>query len=193
MLTVILTTSDNRQSSLIRAFIVDNAGQGLNASTYYQIVSRATVGVLDVTGYNPAAGTNIQQWQYLGGSNQLWTINPTDNGNYIFESLSSSKVLTVPFGVTADNTVIEQFEDYGSPDQEWTMVAAGDRSYALLNVATGKSLDLKDGSSANGTVIQIYDYLGYLNQNWRFIPVISPPSGLFGAGGTIGKTLIRPR
>lgn len=187
LLTVVSTTSDGRQSTMLQPFIVDNAQQGLTGTTYYQIISRATGGVLDVTNAGLTAGSNIQEWYYYGGPNQLWKVVPTDDGNWTFESLNSSKVLTVPFGASTNGTIVQQFEDYGSPYQEWSMVAAGGGSYALYNVATGKSLDLTGGNPAIGTPIQIWDYWAGSNQNWLLIPVTALPSGLFGSGGSSGE------
>ncbi|HZS56829.1 MAG TPA: RICIN domain-containing protein [Bryobacteraceae bacterium] len=66
-----MTTSDGRQAYLNQAFIIDNAHGGLSNSTLYRIINRATGKALDVTNIDPTSGAPLQQYTYLGGSNQL--------------------------------------------------------------------------------------------------------------------------
>jgi hypothetical protein len=41
---------------------------------YYAIISKASGKSLDVRGYSTANGAVIQQWNYLGGNNQQWSL-----------------------------------------------------------------------------------------------------------------------
>ncbi len=82
---------------------------------------------------------------------ELATASRLQPGTYRIKNFSSSKVMTVDAGSTADNALIEQWDN---PQQagagDWTVSVAGTK-HKFTNVRSGKCLDLQTDSSAVNT------------------------------------------
>ena len=135
----------------------------------FKIVNRLSGKALDDTDYSTTSGTSIQQWDYLGGSNQQWQFNPVVY--YTILNRNSGAVLDVPGGSLTPGTALQQWAPDGFQQQEWQLVSVGGGSYAIVNHLTGLALDVRGSSSNDGALVQEYDYLGNQNQQWQLIPV----------------------
>jgi uncharacterized protein (TIGR03437 family) len=136
-------------------------------ASQFQIMNKLSGKVLDVTGYSTANGIQIQQYSYLGGGNQKWSLVDTGNGIYAIMNLISGKVLDVRGHSTDNGTIIQQWDYLGGDNQRWTLTPVENGYYRITNVLTGKVLDVTGHSLDSGTVIQQWDYLGGDNQKWR--------------------------
>ena len=136
-------------------------------ASQFQILNKLSGKALDVTGYSTADGAVIQQYSYLGGANQKWSLVPVGNGAYAIMNLLSGKVLDVTRYSTAEGAVIQQWDYLGAGNQQWTLTPVGGGYFAITNVLSGKVLDVTGYSLTSGAVIQQWDYLGGDNQKWQ--------------------------
>jgi len=136
-------------------------------ASQFQILNKLSGKVLDATGFSTSNGTTIQQYSYLGSSNQKWSLVPAGNGAYAIMNLFNGKVLDVTGYSTANGTVIQQWDYLGGGNQKWTLTPVGNSYYVITNVLSGKVLDVTGYSLNSGTVIQQWDYLGGDNQKWQ--------------------------
>lgn len=91
---------------------------------YWIIGSPVSGKVLDVSegsgidGTN--AGANVQLWEYNGGDNQLWTLEPAGDGYFYIKSKLDNNLVLDLWGAQADNgTNIAVSEFHGGDNQQW--------------------------------------------------------------------------
>ncbi|MEV5378935.1 RICIN domain-containing protein [Streptomyces nondiastaticus] len=124
--------------------------------------------VLDVTNMSNDHGAPIQQWDWWGGWNQQFTMEPTDGGYVRLRARNSGLVLDVA-GVSRDNGArIIQWDWWGGENQQFLPEVFGIGEIKLTARHSGRSLDVKDFSVDNGAPIQQWDWWGGANQRWRF-------------------------
>jgi hypothetical protein len=75
--------------------------------------------VMDVTGASTEDGALIQLYHANGGSNQEWTLEPTDPGFHRIVSASSGMVLDVPGASTDAGVQVQQYHINGGWNQDW--------------------------------------------------------------------------
>ena len=107
VLTAQFVTTDSRQVTINRPFLVDNANAGLSYSTFYRIVNRESGKVLDVTGIDASEGALLQQYDYRNNPNQLVRFFATQSGSLQLQFMHSSKVLSASNGL-GDTAPISQ-------------------------------------------------------------------------------------
>jgi hypothetical protein len=160
-------------------------GAGASAPIGPGYIANASSGkVLDDPGGSTASGTQIQQFELNGGSNQIWTCVPLDNGYDVIVNSASGLVLDDPGGSTAPGTLIQQYQFNGGVNQQWQLALQPDGDYKVVNQASGLVLDDPSGSTADGTKIQQFPWNGGLNQQWELFgpnqfTVATQPSGAF--------------
>lgn len=135
----------------------------------FKIVNRFSGKALDDTGYSTASGTLIQQWDYLGGTNQQWQLSPVVF--YTVVNRLSSAVLDVTGGSLADGTGIQQWAPDGFQQQQWQFVPVAGGSFAIVNNLTSKALGVRGSSTADGAAIEQSGYSGSQSQQWQLISI----------------------
>lgn len=142
--------------------------------TYYKITARNSNKVLDVVG-GPVAlanGTQVQQYDYLGGANQQWQVVPTGDGWYNIVARHSGRCLDVTGGVaaTGNGIKLQQWDCLGTDNQKWGLYPTSNGYYyRIIARNSAKALDVEGGvgATANGVRIQQWDYLDQDNQKWE--------------------------
>jgi hypothetical protein len=164
-------TSDNQLWSAQLAF---------TAEFPVVISSGANGDALDVPGFATDDDQKIQHFQINGGLNQLWAMEPQDDGTNVIRSLSSGKVLTVPgdrpqdAGKTVDVEQVSQIQ--GLPNQRWRLHDAGDGFVKIESASSpGLVLDVKQGDGADQFVQVFPEHHAIFdpanNQKWQLSPV----------------------
>ncbi|WHM36889.1 RICIN domain-containing protein [Streptomyces sp. BPTC-684] len=142
-----------------------------------RLVAKHSGKVLDVAG---GAGTNdngarIHQWEWKGGDNQKWSIEPVGDGYYRLKAKHSGKVLDVSGGAgeTRNGARVHQWEWVNGDNQKWRIEPVGDGYYRLIAKHSGKVLDIDGGAAKNdnGTTAQQWDWVDWDNQKWRLEPL----------------------
>jgi beta-glucosidase len=88
---------------------------------YYRIVAQHSGKVLDVDGASMGNGAPIQQYDYLGGDNQLFRLEPLDDGYYRIVAKHSGKALDVSGASMVSGAPIQQWDWVGGGNQRWEL------------------------------------------------------------------------
>lgn len=140
---------------------------GVVSGATYAIIAKHSGKGLDVTGLSTSSGAAIQQWNYVGATNQQFVINDVGSGYYNIVNVNSGMCLDVKDASTANYAIIQQWGYAGGTNQQFSIVSTGDGYYKILNRNSGKCLDVKDASTANGAVVQQYTFANGDNQLWQ--------------------------
>ena len=95
----------------------------------YRIRNRASGKLLDLTMTGTANGTWLHLWEDVGGTSQMWTVEPTPAGTVRLRSMwAAGKCIdTVGMG-TADGAVLQIWQETAGEDQLWTISEVKDRA-----------------------------------------------------------------
>ena len=106
--------------------------------------------VLDVEGASGDNGVPIIQWGYHGGGNQLFQLEPLDDGSFRLVAQHSGRVLDVEGGSTENGTRIIQWDWHGGANQRFYIQALGSGYYRVTAQHSGRVLDVHGVSMAMG-------------------------------------------
>lgn len=146
----------------------------------YGIVTKSSNGEkgLDASNKGTADGTNVQQYSFYGGVNQLWSFEKTSysnnntsegnnqntepiytgvlqNGWYYIKNVNAQKYLQVKENTGANGQNVEIGTGTGVKGQKWYLTNTGD-GYVTLKNGQGYMLDIQYGENKDGTNIQTY-------------------------------------
>ena len=95
----------------------------------YRIRNRASGKLLDLTMTGTANGTWLHLWEDVGGTSQMWKVEPTPAGTVRLRSMwAAGKCIdTVGMG-TADGAVLQIWQETAGEDQLWTISEVKDRA-----------------------------------------------------------------
>ena len=148
-----------------------NGGTGIVPDGTYRIIARHSGKALDVYWEATADGSNVDQWTYDGGKNQLWTLTHLGGNVYKILGVQSGKVLEVATTSTADDTNVDIRTYTGAANQQWTISALSGSYFRLTPMSSsGSALDVGGVSMTDGANVHIWTWLGgsYYNQQWTF-------------------------
>jgi hypothetical protein len=147
----------------------------ITSGATYKIIARHSGKVLDVDGsVNVLAdGANVQQWEYLGVSNQKWMVTAMTGGYYKIKSVASNKVLEIDSASVRDGGQAQQWTDFGYHHQQWTItpVSGANGYFTISNRNSNKVLDIDASSQANGARVQQWTPGGFTHQQFQFVRV----------------------
>jgi len=144
-----------------------SSNNGIVSGGAYFINSKYNSKAVDISGWSYDNGGNIQQWDYLGQSNQQWIIEKQSNGYYTIKSVYNGKVLDVADFSMSNGGNVHQWDYVGGMNQLWSIEQVGN-AYKITNAMSGKVLDVADYSTSNGGNLHQWDYVGGDNQLWYF-------------------------
>ena len=102
----------------------------------YRIRNRASGKLIDLMMTGTANGTWLHLWEDVGGTSQMWTLQPTPEGKVrIRSSWAGGKCIdTVGMGV-ADGAVLQIWQETAGDDQLWTISEVKDRTKRAVKKA----------------------------------------------------------
>ncbi len=124
--------------------------------------------VIDVDDISTANGAAIIQWDWWGGGNQRWRLEPLGGGYVLIVAQHSGKVLDVAGGSMANGARLIQWEWWGGDNQKFRPEVHGIGELKLTAKHSGKVIDVAGIDDSNGAVIQQWDWWGGGNQRWRY-------------------------
>ena len=148
-----------------------NIGTGIVADGTYSVIARHSGKALDVFWEATADGSNVDQWTYDGGKNQLWTLTHFGGNVYEILGVQSGKALEVATTSTADDTNVDIRTYTGAANQQWAISALGGGYFRLTPVSSsGSALDVSGISTTDGANVHQWTWLGgnNFNQQWSF-------------------------
>lgn len=139
----------------------------------YQIVMRQNNNkALDISGGSYDDNANLQIWDKVNVSQQIFNIRAIDNTYYKIIAKHSKKVLTV----NSNNNVV-QATDKNADNQKWSFESLGNGYYRIRAKTTGLYLDVVGNGTANGTNVQVYKGNGSVAQQFK-LNKINEKSGI---------------
>lgn len=169
-----------------QTFMLKDAGNG-----QYGIVTKSSnYGKgLDAANKGTADGTNVIQYSYYGGVNQVWVFEPTNysqsstsanvvlaDGWYYIKNINAQKYLQVAENTGANAQNVEIGTGTGVAGQRWYVTNTGD-GYVTLKNGLGYMLDVANGENEDGANIQIYSEH---NQDPQKFKIVAEANGNYG-------------
>ena len=102
----------------------------------YRIRNRASGKLIDLMMTGTANGTWLHLWEDVGGTSQMWKMEPTPAGTVRLRSMwAAGKCIdTVGMG-TADGAVLQIWQETAGEDQLWTITEVKDRAKRVAKAA----------------------------------------------------------
>ena len=162
-----------------------------NGNNQYGIVTKVSSGDkgLDASNKGTADGTNVQQYSYWGGTNQLWTFEKVSttssssnqgtiaDGWYYIKNTNAQKYLQVKNNTGANGQNVEIGTGTGVKGQKWYVTNTGD-GYITLKNGQGYMLDVQYGKNEDGTNIQTYQSNGADAQKFKIVDLGNSKYGI---------------
>ncbi len=142
---------------------------GLVSGATYKLLHQGTSKALDVFGGGSSDGTNVDQWQDNGITNERWIVTSAGGGYYKLTHKGTSECLDVSGGSTSQGANVQQWGDNGTDAQRWLIQLQSDGSYKLTHKGTNQCLDVSNNSSADGANVQQWTDNGSAAQRWLMI------------------------
>jgi hypothetical protein len=139
----------------------------------YSIIAKNSGKAITVHGGSQEDGANVDQWEFVNGGNQLFTLQDRGNGYYSLIAKHSGKALHVSAGSTADGANIVQWAFVQSDQQLFKLQNRGNGYYSLAAKHSGKVLTVKgdaDLSQEDGANIHQWEYTEISRQLFAFLP-----------------------
>jgi endoglucanase len=137
-----------------------------------KLIARHSGKALEASGFGAANGTQIQQWAYVGGASQQWTINNVGNNQYSIIGVQSGKCIDISNWGTTNGTKVQLWDYLGGSNQKYSFTATDSGYYEISpSHATSSCLDVSGVSTSDGAVVQLWTYGGGQNQQWLIQPV----------------------
>ena len=159
------------QTPFEEASSATTAQQAITSGQQYRLVSMWSGQVVDVSGGGTANGSQIDQWGYSRGSNQIWTLQASSYGGFSIVGKGSSRCIDIPNGVATNGTFMQLYDCLNNSVQAWNFVVQADGSFIIKDDSTGKCLEIPSNSITAGQRLDEWDCNGGTNQNWRVEPV----------------------
>jgi hypothetical protein len=115
---------------------------------------------LDVNGASTTQGTQLQIWDCIGGTNQIWT--HTSSGQLTVYSGSSQMCLDDYGYGTSNGTKAVIWSCTGGTNQQWNVNANG----TITSAQSGLCLDVTGSATTDGTLVELWACNGGANQQW---------------------------
>jgi glucose/arabinose dehydrogenase len=134
----------------------------------YRLENRCSGKVLDVAGISTALRARIHLWEWWGGANQQWRIEPLGDGTHRLVAQHSGHVLDAPPDAVNEDGVplFHQWDWHGGANQRFVIEDLGDGSHRLTVQHSQKLLDVRGAGTANGTTIWQWPWNGSCAQRW---------------------------
>ena len=109
----------------------------------YRIRNRASGKLLDLTMTGTANGTWLHLWEDVGGTSQMWTVQPTPEGKVRLRSSWAGGKCVDTVGMGADvGTVLQIWQEVpGADDQLWTIAEVKERAKRAAKKAEAPAVE----------------------------------------------------
>ena len=135
----------------------------------YRIINRHSGLALDVSGGNPAAGTNVQQWTINGTDVQSFYVSfNSDDSTYVITSALSGRALDMGGWSTENGGNLIIWDNNNTANQRWYITAIDNGYVFFINKHSNKAMDVEAWSTAAGGNVHQWDYFAQANQQWKF-------------------------
>lgn len=114
-------------------------------------------------------GANIQQWNFIGTTNQQFTFTHLGNDMYKIISVGSGKSIDVAGVSTADGANVHQWGYVSGANQQFFMVPVDSEYYKLITKHSGKLIEVSNFSTVNGGNVQQWTDVNQISGQWKLV------------------------
>jgi len=114
-------------------------------------------------------GANIQQWGFIGGTNQQFTFTHLGNDVYKIICVKSGKSVDVSAVSTADGANVQQYNYVAGGNQQFLMVPADSDYYKIVARHSNKLVEVSNFSTVNGGNVQQWTDANQLSGQWKLV------------------------
>ena len=136
----------------------------------YVLRNRFSGQILEIGASSTANWAPANQWPYVSGSNQQWSIVGQSNGTWVINNLNSNKLLMPYYSYGDEGMRITQGQNgsVAAPAQQWDIydVSTNIGVYTITNDYSGKYLT----AYADDNRVAQWTSSGISAQNWSFVP-----------------------
>ncbi|SEM33294.1 Por secretion system C-terminal sorting domain-containing protein [Chitinophaga rupis] len=112
-------------------------------------------------------GCNIQQWGFMGTTNQQFMFTHLGNDVYKIICVGSGKSMDVSGVSTADGANVQQWGYVGGANQQFLMVPVDNDYYKIIAKHSGKLVEVSDFSTVNGGNVQQWTDVNQTSGQWK--------------------------
>ena len=141
----------------------------------YKLINRNSGKVMEVAGGSTADSANLQQYDYVAGSNQKWQVTAHRDGTYQLVAVHSNKCADITAGLTTNGANLQQAPCTTTANQRFTltplpMVTQG--LYTISALHSGQCLEVAGANpNAGATVQQAVCNAMARHQQWQLLAV----------------------
>ncbi|QHS63397.1 RICIN domain-containing protein [Chitinophaga agri] len=114
-------------------------------------------------------GGNMQQWGFMGTTNQQFTFTHLGNDVYRIICVKSGRSMDVSAAGTADGANVQQWGYVGGANQQFFMVPVDGDYYKIVAKHSGKLVEVSDFSTENGANVQQWTDVNQLSGQWKLV------------------------
>ncbi|MBQ8077436.1 MAG: RICIN domain-containing protein, partial [Eubacterium sp.] len=140
------------------AFIASGGTQSVPDGDYHIVPALNNNYGLDVYNCDNKDGTNVQLFNNINDSNQVFNVRYNGNGYYTLTHKKTNKVLDMYNGGTYFGTNINIYSSNNTDAQRWLIKSDEKGYYYIIAKNSGLFVDVKSGEVKNGT--NIWGYIG---------------------------------
>lgn len=146
----------------------------MNLASTYKVANVHSGKAMDIVG--TSNGGNLQQYSWLGGSNQIMHFDHLGRGVYKIWAHGSgvNRVFDVQGLGTANGTNVYQWDWVNGANQKFLVEDIGFGQVRIMDTNSGKALEVAGLSTANGGNVAIWDWWAGSNQRWTMETVAAP-------------------
>ena len=112
-------------------------------------------------------GCNIQQWSFMGTTNQQFTFTHLGNDVYKIICVKSGKSMDVSGVSTADGANVQQWGYVGGANQQFSMVPVDNDYYKIVAKHSGKLVEVSNFSTVIGGNVQQWTDVNQISGQWK--------------------------
>ncbi|WP_217603618.1 RICIN domain-containing protein [Chitinophaga sp. GbtcB8] len=112
-------------------------------------------------------GCNIQQWGFMGTTNQQFTFTHLGNDVYKIICVGSGKSMDVSGVSTADGANVQQWGYVSGANQQFLMVPVDSDYYKIVAKHSGKLVEVSNFSTVNGGNVQQWTDVNQTSGQWK--------------------------
>ncbi|MCF6404507.1 RICIN domain-containing protein [Chitinophaga filiformis] len=123
-------------------------------------------------------GCNIQQWGFMGSTNQQFTFTHIGNDVYKITCVKSGKSMDLSEVSTADGANVQQWGYVDGANQQFLMVPVDSDYYKIIAKHSGKLVEVSNFSTANGGNVQQWTDVNQSSGQWKLSRLVAGPPAI---------------
>jgi uncharacterized protein (DUF697 family) len=133
-----------------------------------RLYNKASGKAIDIVDFKSSDGAKLQLWDYVGGSNQKWTLAKVSDDLFRIVSLHCNKVIDIPDSIESGYP-LQIWSYWGGENQKFRLEQRSDDTFTIFASHTSYAVSASEANHGNGVGLFTEAYSGKDFQDWRFI------------------------